>query len=71
MKEQPIPAIHGDKTTKNQTAQVRFAWLFYNQTIFQKYIWPFFDQVARDTDLMFYSSPGGQNLISPRRVTNN
>ena len=25
-----------------------FAWLFYNQTIYQKSVWRFFDQVARD-----------------------
>ena len=29
-----IPALHGAKATKNQTPVVRFAWLFYNQTIF-------------------------------------
>ncbi len=43
-----ILAIHGAKTTKNHTPLVRFVWLFYNQTIFQKSVWPFFDQVARD-----------------------
>ncbi len=32
-----IRAIHGAKITKNQTPLVRFAWLFYNQTFFQKY----------------------------------
>ncbi len=31
-----ILAIHGAKTTKNHTPLVRFASLFYNQTIFQK-----------------------------------
>ena len=43
-----ILAIHGAKTTINRTPLVRFAWLFYNQTIFQKSVWHFFDQVARD-----------------------
>ena len=28
--------IHGAKSTKNQTLLVRFARLFYNQTVFQK-----------------------------------
>ena len=32
-----VPAIHGAKTTKNQTPLVRFAWLFHNQTVFQKF----------------------------------
>ncbi len=41
-----ILAIHGAKTTENQTPLVRFAWLFYNQTFFQKSVWPFFDQVT-------------------------
>ena len=31
-----IPAIHGAKTTKNQTPLVHFARLFYNQTVFKK-----------------------------------
>ena len=39
---------YGAKATKNQTPLVRFAWFFYNQTIFQKSVWGFFDQVARD-----------------------
>ena len=29
--------MHGAKTTKNQTPLVGFAWLFYNQTVFQKF----------------------------------
>ncbi len=32
--------------TKKLTPQVRFAWLFYNQTVFQKFERTFFDQVA-------------------------
>ncbi len=43
-----ILAIHGAKTTKKQTPLIHFAWLFYNQTVFQKAVWRFFDQVARD-----------------------
>ncbi len=43
-----ILAIHGAKTTKNHTPLIRFASLFNNQTIFQKSVWHFFDQVARD-----------------------
>ena len=31
-----IPAIHGAKTTKNQTPLVHFARLFYNQTVSSK-----------------------------------
>ena len=46
-----IPAIHGGKTTKNQTPLVHFAWLFYNQTVCQKSVWHFFDQVARDANM--------------------
>ena len=42
------PAIHGAKTTKNQTPLVCFAWLFYNQTVFQKFERSFFDQVVID-----------------------
>ncbi len=34
--------------TKNHTPLVHFAWLFYNQTIFQKSVWGFLDQVAGD-----------------------
>ncbi len=30
---------------------VRFAYLFYNQTVFQKSVWRFFDQVARDAKI--------------------
>ena len=41
-----IPAIHGAKTIENQTPLVRFAWLFYNQAVFQKLEHSFFDQVA-------------------------
>ncbi len=33
---------------RNQTTLVRFAWLFYNETVFQKSVWRLFDQVARD-----------------------
>ncbi len=43
-----ILAIHGAKTTKNQTPLVCFAWLFDNQTVFQKFERTFFDQVAID-----------------------
>ncbi len=43
-----IPAIHGAKTTKNHTPLVCFPRLFYNQTVFQKFERPFFDQVAID-----------------------
>ncbi len=43
-----ICAIHGAKTNKNHTPLVRFAWLFYNQTVFQKFERPFFDQVVID-----------------------
>ena len=32
-------ATHGAKTTKNQTPLIQFAWLFYNQTVFQKSVW--------------------------------
>ena len=31
-----ILAIHGAKTTENQTPLIHLAWLFYNETIFQK-----------------------------------
>ncbi len=34
--------------TKKLTPLVRFAWLFYNQTVFQKFERTFFDQVAID-----------------------
>ena len=34
--------------TKIQTPLVRFGWLFYNQTVFQKFERTFFDQVAID-----------------------
>ncbi len=34
--------------TEKQTPLVRFAWLFYNQTVFQKFERTFFDQVAID-----------------------
>ncbi len=34
--------------TKKLTPLVRFAWLFYNQTAFQKFERTYFDQVARD-----------------------
>ncbi len=34
--------------TKKLTPLVRFAWLFYNQTVFQKIECTFFDQVAID-----------------------
>ena len=34
--------------TENQTPLVRFAWLFFNQTIFQKFERTFLDQVAID-----------------------
>ena len=34
--------------TEKQTPLVRFAWLIYNQTIFQKFECTFFDQVAID-----------------------
>ncbi len=43
-----IPAIHGAKTTKNQTPLLRFARLFYSQTVFLKSVWHFFDQEAID-----------------------
>ncbi len=43
-----IPAIHGAKTTKNQTPLVRFAWLFHNQIVFQRFEHSFFDQVVID-----------------------
>ncbi len=35
-------------TKKKLTTPVRFAWLFYNQTVFQKFERTFFDQVAID-----------------------
>ncbi len=41
-------AIHGAKTTKKHTPLVCFDWLFYNQTVSQKFERPFFDQVAID-----------------------
>ncbi len=34
--------------TKNLTPLVRFAWLFYNQTVFEKFECTFLDQVAID-----------------------
>ena len=34
--------------TEKQTPLVRFAWLFDNQTVFQKFERTFFDQVAID-----------------------
>ncbi len=40
-----IVHIHGTKTTENQTRLVRFAQLFYNQTVFQKSVRYFFDEV--------------------------
>ncbi len=43
-----LRASYGAKITENQTPQVRFAWLFYNQTVFQKFERNFFDQVAID-----------------------
>ncbi len=43
-----IPAIYGAKTNKNQTPLVCFAWLFYNQTVFQIFEHSFFDQVVID-----------------------
>ncbi len=39
-----ILAIHGVKMTKNQTPQTCFALLFYNQTVFQKFERPIFEQ---------------------------
>ena len=41
--------------TKKPTPLVRFAWLFYNQTVFQKFERSFFDQVAIKQNV-----PGGQ-----------
>ncbi len=35
--------------TEKQTPLVRFAWLFDNQTVFQKFERTFFDQVAIDS----------------------
>ncbi len=34
--------------TKNQTPLTRFAWLFYNQVVYEKSERRFFYQVARD-----------------------
>ena len=35
--------------TEKHTPLVRFAWLFDNQTVFQKFECTFFDQVAIDS----------------------
>ncbi len=43
-----LHASYDAKITKNLTPLVRFAWLFYNQTVFQKFERTFFDQVAID-----------------------
>ncbi len=40
--------IHGAKITKNQAPLTRFAWLFSNQTVYQKSERSFFDQVSKD-----------------------
>ena len=43
--------------TKKQTPLVRFAWLFYNQTVFQKIERTFFDRVAIESVLTFENRP--------------
>ncbi len=42
-----MPVIHGAKITEKQTL-VRFAWLYYNQAIFQMIEHSFCDQVVID-----------------------
>ncbi len=44
-----ILAIHGVQMIKNQTPLTCFAWLFYNQTVFQKFERSFFDEVVIDS----------------------
>ena len=34
------------QNTKNQTSVARFAWLFYNQKIYQKSVYIFFDKLS-------------------------